>query len=161
MSLTEKQEAFCREYILNGGNSSEAYRKAYPTSVKWKDSAVHVEASKLLNNTKVLLRVEELKAENKKRFEVDVDQKKGWLIEVVERSLQHKEVFGPDGEPTGEYKFDAQSVIRAINELNKMDGDHAPTRNEHTGKDGKPIETVSKIGRINFFGVGNQKAKSE
>lgn len=29
----------------------------------------------------------------------------------------------------------------AIAELNKMDGDYAPIRNEHTGKNGEPIET--------------------
>ena len=33
----------------------------------------------------------------------------------------------------------------AIAELNKMDGDYAPTRNEHTGKNGEPIKTETVI----------------
>ena len=29
MALTNKEKAFCEEYVLNGGNASRAYEKAY------------------------------------------------------------------------------------------------------------------------------------
>lgn len=29
MALTKKEQAFCEEYVLNGGNASRAYEKAY------------------------------------------------------------------------------------------------------------------------------------
>ena len=29
MALTNKEKAFCEEYVLNGGNASRAYKKAY------------------------------------------------------------------------------------------------------------------------------------
>jgi hypothetical protein len=35
--------------------------------------------------------------------------------------------------------------MQAIAEMNKMDGDYAPTRNEHTGKNGEPIKTETII----------------
>lgn len=60
-TLTQKQEAFCLAYIETG-NASEAYRRAYPVSKKWKDQAVHVNASKMLADAKVALRVDELRA---------------------------------------------------------------------------------------------------
>jgi len=154
VNLTKKQEAFCQAYI-NSDSASEAYRQCYDAS-RMKTATINVKASELLANGKVAVRVKELQEENKKRFEVTVDQKKAWLVEIVERSLQHEAVTDHDGSATGEYKFDASSAVRAINELNKMDGDHAPTKNEHTGKNGKPIQTESKVTNINFIAAGKK-----
>lgn len=58
--LTDKQEKFVQE-LLKGKSQREAYRIAYPNSVKWKDSAVDQNASKLLKHTKVLPRYNQLK----------------------------------------------------------------------------------------------------
>lgn len=70
-SLTIKQEAFCQAYIETG-NASEAYRKAYAAD-KMKPEAIHVQASKLLDNPKIALRVSELQGEIKERHNVTVD----------------------------------------------------------------------------------------
>lgn len=69
--LTIKQEAFCQAYIETG-NASEAYRTAYAAD-KMKAEATHVNASKLLDNAKVALRVKELQGEIKQRHNVTVD----------------------------------------------------------------------------------------
>lgn len=69
--LTIKQEAFCQAYIETG-NASEAYRTAYAAD-KMKPEAVHVNASKLLDNAKVALRLSELQSEIKQRHNVTVD----------------------------------------------------------------------------------------
>lgn len=58
MSLTPKQEAFCLAY-LETGNASEAYRRAYNAS-KMKPNSINVNASKLLADAKVTLRLKEL-----------------------------------------------------------------------------------------------------
>lgn len=58
MSLTPKQEAFCLAY-LETGNASEAYRRAYNAS-KMKPNSINVNASKLLADAKVALRLKEL-----------------------------------------------------------------------------------------------------
>lgn len=71
MALTIKQEAFCQAYIETG-NASEAYRKSYAAD-KMKPEAVHVQASKLLDNPKIALRVSELQGEIKKRHNVTID----------------------------------------------------------------------------------------
>lgn len=70
--LTPKQEAFVRAYIETG-NASEAYRKAYGAD-NTKDSAVHVNASKLLKNTKVALRLAELQSKVAERHEITMDK---------------------------------------------------------------------------------------
>lgn len=62
LKLTQQQENFASKYV-ECGNATAAYKFAYPKSEKWKESAVWSESSKMLSNTKVLQRVNELKQE--------------------------------------------------------------------------------------------------
>ena len=57
--LTPKQELFVQG-IISGLSQRQAYRQAFSTSKKWKDSTVDVKASELLQNGKVLVRYREL-----------------------------------------------------------------------------------------------------
>ena len=57
--LTDKQEKFVQE-LAKGKSQREAYRTAYPKSLKWKASAVDTQASILFNNSKVLERFREI-----------------------------------------------------------------------------------------------------
>ena len=57
--LTLKQERFCQAYVTNGGNASAAYRSSYDCNGS-SEPTVNVNASKLLDSTKIALRVEEL-----------------------------------------------------------------------------------------------------
>lgn len=57
--LTSKQELFVQG-IISGLSQRQAYRQAFSTSKKWKDSTVDVKASELLQNGKVLVRYREL-----------------------------------------------------------------------------------------------------
>lgn len=57
--LTTKQEIFVQQLVA-GQSQRKAYRKAFPSSEKWKDSAVDSNASVLLQNAKVLQRYREL-----------------------------------------------------------------------------------------------------
>jgi phage terminase small subunit len=54
--LTAKQEAFCLAYTKTG-NASEAYRQAYDAN-NMSAAAIEVEASRLLHNPKVTLRLD-------------------------------------------------------------------------------------------------------
>lgn len=67
-NLTDPQERYVQELLI-GKSQREAYRLAYPKSVKWKDSAVDSNASTLLANTKVQQRFSELKAVIAKKAE--------------------------------------------------------------------------------------------
>lgn len=72
MSLTAKQESFAQEWFATG-NKSEAYRRAYPSSLKWKENTVNNKASVLSRNDKVLARFEELAKAAQKRNDTTVD----------------------------------------------------------------------------------------
>ncbi len=60
--LTGPQEAFCVA-LLKTGNQTEAYRQAYPKSLKWKPDAVSVRASKLAASANVQLRLSQLRSD--------------------------------------------------------------------------------------------------
>ncbi len=57
--LTSKQEKFAL-LVAEGYTYADAYRNAYSAD-KMSQNSIWVNSSKLMNNTKVLLRVEELK----------------------------------------------------------------------------------------------------
>lgn len=57
--LTQKQEKFAQG-VASGLSQADAYRAAYPVSLKWKGDSVHNAASALMRNALVLSRVKEL-----------------------------------------------------------------------------------------------------
>lgn len=60
--VTEKQEKFLRNIVFKGMSQREAYRDAYENT-RMKDKSVDEAASKLLKNTKVIPRLNELRME--------------------------------------------------------------------------------------------------
>jgi phage terminase small subunit len=82
--LTPKQEAFCLAYIETG-NATEAYRRAYDSSAK--DSAINVEASKLLKHPKIAPRLQQLRQANQKRTEITVDYLTDQLKAVLQKAM--------------------------------------------------------------------------
>ena len=71
IKLTPKQEAFCYGYIETG-NASEAYRQAY-NAEKMRPDTVNNKAYGLLQKGDIRARLDELRAEHKKRHEITVD----------------------------------------------------------------------------------------
>jgi phage terminase small subunit len=85
MSLTIQQQQFADEYLKNGGNGRDAYKKAYPACKK--DETADSAASRLLSNVKVSAYIEERRQNVAKKTEI-----------TVEKIVNHlaKEVFGPE-----------------------------------------------------------------
>lgn len=80
--LVINREKFCHYYIETG-NASEAYRKAYPCSVNWKDGTVRKRAFDLLKNSDVASRLNELQVEACERFDMKKDDVLRFLASVV------------------------------------------------------------------------------
>ena len=60
MGLTSKQELFSKLVALDGLNPSEAYRQIYDSNPS-NQSSIHEQSSKLMSNSKVSTRIQELK----------------------------------------------------------------------------------------------------
>lgn len=89
--LTQQQENFLQKYI-ECGVAYQAYIYAYPKAKNWTRNAVDVQANKLLNNSKVNLRL----AEYNKKVESTLEQsttlnKRRILNEIIELQQQCKE----------------------------------------------------------------------
>jgi len=127
-NLTPKQEKFCQLYI-ELGNASEAYRQAYDAS-KMKPETINTKAKELLNNGKITVRIEELKAEHKERHNITVDD----LIAELEEARQlAKDPVKPQP---------AAMVSATMGKAKILGFDKQVV--ELSGKDGKPIETINK-----------------
>jgi phage terminase small subunit len=122
--LTEKQEHFCREYMMNGGNATQAYKTAYNTE-NMTDKTINEESCRLKADHKISARIRELQMESKEEFNISVEQKKRWLQHAIMKGFTEH----PDRE--GNMKpHDVKAAISAIGELNKMDGDLAAQKTE-------------------------------
>lgn len=119
MMLTAKQEAFCQA-IADGMNQSDAYRHAY-NAENMKPESVNVNASKLMADTKVRLRVNDLKSV--------LAQKALWTREEAVTELKEIASMGKDGKQLG-------AATAAIKELNAMHGYNEPVKIEHSGSIG-------------------------
>ena len=83
--LTIKQEKFCLEY-LKVGNASRAYREAYDCSSS-KESSVNVNASKLLKDTKIMQRLDELRAKTEDDGIMSIKELQKFWSDIVKNSL--------------------------------------------------------------------------
>lgn len=114
MKLTQKQEKFVQE-LIKGKSQREAYKIAYDAK-KMSDNSIDVNASKLLKNTKVALRHNELRTKVVKRAEekaiitaeevlrgiasIAKDDIKNYLsFKTVKKVVEYDE----DGEPVIDY----------------------------------------------------------
>ena len=99
MKLTEKQENFALEYVLNGGNATGAYKKCYDVGENTLEATVWRMAHDVAANDKVTARIDEVREQ---RF-------KGKIMSVGERKKLLSEM-STDGN------------LKALDMLNKMDG---------------------------------------
>ena len=99
MNLTSKQEAFAVEYILNGGNATQAYYEVYNVKKDAHKGQVWTNAHKVLHNDKVSTRIKELRQSSYEKGEMSIEERKKLLATLAR---------GGD--------------IKAVDILNKMDG---------------------------------------
>lgn len=115
MSLTPQQEAFAQT-VASGKSQSDAYRSAYPKSLKWKPDSVWQQASKLMADTKVSTRIDSIRAELAERGLWTRENSVNALIGVLKN---------PDK---------ASDIVAAVKELNAMEGFNKPQKLDITGE---------------------------
>lgn len=153
--LTFKQEKFCKYYVDTEGNASEAYRMSYNTS-NMKPETIWSAASRLLANSKVSTRINEIKAQRAKESEVERKTVERVLMDIVLANPDDLHFVDP---ATGKTKMRTPSQLpkRARNALKKIQNKRGEVTYEFNGKtevlgflvpgmDGKPIRmSTSKV----------------
>lgn len=130
-------DIYCAEWVLNGGDQSKAWRATYPKS-KAKDKSVWEMAARMHADLKVLSRLKEMQEDQSlkdaKEFDVSASELKKILFETIAE--------GREKDPATGKPFALSVVTPAVSELNRMNGYHAATKSEITGKNGGAIETA-------------------
>jgi phage terminase small subunit len=143
MKLTAKQERFSIEYH-RCGDASASYRIAYPKSLKWKDSSLYCESSKLLKNTKVIQRLAEL---NKPFLDNANITKERVLLEVARLAFSDpRKAFDENGNllPVNDWPDEVAAAISGIETEELFEGR------------GESREKVGLTHKIKFWDKGKQ-----
>lgn len=107
---TVKQEIFAQIWIVTG-NACEAYRQAYSCE-NMAEHSIHVEASRVLRNPVVSLRIDELWKASSERNNVTVDNLTRQLQDVADHAARLGKVSA------------AVSALTAIGKLHGLVVDH-------------------------------------
>jgi len=145
--LTPKQSRFIDEYLVDLNGTQAAIRAGYSPN------SANEQASALLAKPNIRSLVDQLMAERAARTRIDADYVLDTIHSTVERCRQAEPVVDREGRPTGEYRFDAPSVLKGAELLGKHVG-MFKDRLELSGPNGGPIEvqlnakTIRKINEI-------------
>jgi len=138
---TEKELATVRQYIAEGmTNQTEAYACHYNTKGLSR-GAITKRACDFFAKEKIKLVVDQEKARVAEEFTADATSIKKMALRTAVVAFQ--EVKIEKGGRTYVKQYDPQTGLKALDMLNKMDGNYAPERKELTGADGGPIQTRS------------------
>lgn len=128
--LTPKQEAFALAYVETG-NAAEAYRRAYDVRAATQHSSIYTNASKLLDNAKVMQRVRDLQA-----------QAADMCLYTVRDAFTEYEA----ARQLALQEANPSAAVSAVTGKVKLFGLDQPTKIDHTtnGKDMPPAIDLSK-----------------
>ena len=116
IKLTKKQDAFVKEYLLNGGNATKAAVKA-----GYSEKTANEQGSQNLAKLSVKKAIELHQKEANKTFIWSKEQKLLKLEEIAKATMQADPEKG---------MINATAAIAAIKEHNLMMGDNAPLKSE-------------------------------
>lgn len=111
--LTDKQERFCQEYLVDLNATQAAIRAGYSAKTAQEQS------SRLLSNVMVQRRVDELKLARSQSTGITAERVLTGIMGVIERCEQAVPVLDEDGNETGEWKFESGSALRGYELLGK------------------------------------------
>jgi len=145
-------DVYAGEYVLTG-DKTKSWRKAFPNS-KAKPEAAHVAAQKMHNFAKVLVRIDELRVETAEKdaeeFDLSVTELKTILKEVIDLGLGKKD---PDNGL--EKALNLSAVNASIQELNRMNGNHATVKTLNTNVDLSELSSEELDARIKMLSKGS------
>lgn len=114
--LTDKQEKFCQEYLIDLNATQAAIRAGYSKKTANEQGAQN------LAKLSVQARLKELQSARQERTEITQDYVLKTIVDTIERCKQAEPVMiKEDGEwvESGEYKFDSQAVLKGAELLGK------------------------------------------
>lgn len=114
--LTEQQQNFVLQYLINGNNAREAYKKSYDCKNS-KDTTIDSEASKLLKHPKVTLWLKQANCNVQEVFQEEIKYSvKDCFDEVEEIKKIALDSYDKNGNPN------VSSALKAVELKGKLAG---------------------------------------
>ncbi|WP_208281690.1 terminase small subunit [Massilia oculi] len=132
MSLTDKQQRFVAEYLIDLNATQAAIRAGYS------EKTARQIGEQNLSKLDIASAIQAAIKKRAERTQVDADYVLRTIVDTIERCKQAEPVRDRDGEATGEYKFDAGAVLKGAELLGK----HLKLftdKTELTGANGAPL----------------------
>lgn len=141
--LTDKQQMFVREYLIDLNATQAAIRAGYSPK-----TARQI-AEENLSKPYIAEEIQKANAKRLQKAEISADWVLSRLKEIAERCMQAEPVLIREGNEwveSGEYKFDSSGANKSL----ELIGKHLKLftdRQEITGADGGPLQIISAIPR--------------
>ena len=116
IKLTDKQQRFCEEYLVDLNATQAAVRAGYSEKTA---GAIGFEN---LRKPEIQAYLQKLKEEQSERTQITADSVLSRLNQVADRCMQSEPVMVREGNkmvPSGEYKFDSSGANKALELLGK------------------------------------------
>lgn len=117
--LRPKQKRFCEEYVNNGFNGTQAYKKVYPNS---SDDTARINACRLLTKANIKAYISEYQEELRNQNIMTATERMEWLSNVI-KNKEKISYFDSNGveHESNPYMSDK---MKAMEILNKMTGEY-------------------------------------
>lgn len=139
--LNAKQERFVQN-LIKGMSQREAYKNAY--NATYDPNAIDSKACNLFNSDKIQARYKELMEEVKDEAIMTAIERRKWLTNVINgKELEKVEITLVDGqkELVGSKEADLNTKMKAMDMLNKMDGEYV-SNHKISGDQDNPVHIV-------------------
>ena len=121
--LTAKQEEFCKG-IIEGKSQADAYRSAYSCK-RMSDKTIWENASRLMANSNVIARVQELRDQIAKSSIMTAQERLEYLTRVIKGEEKEKILQYDNGEAVEvEISPSLRTRLNAVDIMNKMQGEY-------------------------------------
>lgn len=111
--LTDRQEKFCNEYLVDLNATQAAIRAGYSKKT------AQVIAAENLSKPIIQEKLQKCIKKQQERTQITADKVLADIEEVKERCMQKVPVLDEEGNPTGEWRFEATPALRALELLGK------------------------------------------
>ena len=111
--LTEKQKLFCKNYLKEYNATKSAISAGYS-----KKTAYSI-GNELLKKPEIAEYLQKQTEKRAEKVDLSVEMILSDLIELKNRCMQKTEVLDREGNPTGEWKFDATAANKSLELLGK------------------------------------------
>jgi len=157
MALTDKQQRFVGEYLIDSNATQAAIRAGYSAKTARSVGAEN------LTKPDVAAAIAERQQKLSGKLELSAEWVLERLVENVDRAMQVAEIKNADGTGTGEYKYEGNVANRALELIGKHIG-MFKERVEHSGPNGGPIQTevsardvlAGKLARLSGAGTAKE-----